>query len=199
MADRATALFRQRPQGRFHGHIASYRPQVTFPSGSVRDPGVQVSLAETRVDMSEPPERRAQRCCHPLALGRCDRCLVEVANDVLDESLAPCKELTPVPHVGRVERMALVQYPEDAFGHHIAKFLHPGTVRVAEWLIRALLHRASHGKRLDALPGIQHVEPVFVVYLREKRPVTAGVDSQRSAANEGLLASAYHAECMTDN
>jgi hypothetical protein len=95
--------------------------------------------------------------------------------------------------------MALVQYPEDALGHHIAKFLQARSVGIAEWLVRTLLDRTSHRKRLNAFPGIQHVEPVFVVYVREEGPVAAGVHGQRSAADEGLLASADHAECMTDN
>src|SRR5262249_25420641 len=119
---------------------------MTFPSGSVGDPCVQVPLAKCRVDMSQSPERRAECCCHPLALGAADRCFVEVAEDPLDESLAPCQELKPVPGVGRIEWMALVQYPEDAFGHHIAKFLHAGSVRVAEWVIWPLLDRTSDGK-----------------------------------------------------
>ncbi len=104
-----------------------------------------------------------------------------------------------MPGVGRIERMALVQYPEDAFGHHIAEFLHARPVRITERFIRALLDSTSHSKRLDAFPRVQHVEPVFVVYLREKGLVAAGMNSQGSAANEGILAAAYHAECVTDN
>src|SRR5258706_16104935 len=149
--------------------------------------------------MSEPSQRRAERCCHPVALGPCVRRLAEVPEDVLDESPAPRQELTPVPGVGRIERMALVQYPEDAFGHHIAEFLHARPVRITERFIRALLDSTSHSKRLDAFPWVQHVEPVFVVYLREKGLVAAGGNNQGAPANERIIAGPYPAEWVTDN
>src|SRR5260221_12431270 len=112
--------------------------------------------------MSKPSERRAERCCHPVALGPCVRRLAEVPEDVLDESPAPRQELTPVPGVGRIERMALVQYPEDAFGHHIAEFLHARPVRVTERFIRALLASTSHSNRLAAFPSDRQAGAVFV-------------------------------------
>src|SRR5258707_6209595 len=149
--------------------------------------------------MSKPSERRAERCCHPVTLGPCDRRLTEVPEDVLDESPAPRQELTPVPGVGRIERMALVQYPEDAFGHHIAEFLHARPVRITERFIRALLDSTSHSKRLDAFPRVQHVEPVFVVYLREKGPVAAGMEKPGSAAHVRNLAGAHPTRCLSDN
>src|SRR5258708_27631441 len=142
--------------------------------------------------MSKPSERRGECCCPPVTLGPCDRRLTEVPEDVLDESPAPRQDLTPVPGVGRIERMALVQYPEDAFGHHIAEFLHARPVRITERFIRALLDSTSHSKRLDAFPRVQHVEPVFVVYLREKGPVAAGMNSHGPPATEGILASPPH-------